>query len=258
MDTSSVTFWALSISSLCPFSELSLGSLDLAWFDHVSESLQPQPCFTWLWIIFYYCMYSFSSSLSPFLLSALFHKIINTLRAHMHLFEVFKNLSIFCKDLILWLKSMLGSFIMESQVFKISYLLSTEITKLKAVWHSHLLLELPVLVLKRSNFFLFRLRFRSSKSSEDFGNGRKLKRYFLKNLWVILYFTLFHMLLFFLHRFIFMMGKTCPPYTILLVNRYAFEILWGLFFFCLFFHLTFWHQHFLLSLTTFLGNIPRV
>ena len=51
----------------------------------------------------------------------------------MHLFEVFKDLSIFYKDLILWLKSMLGSFIMDSQVFKISYLLSTEITKLKAV-----------------------------------------------------------------------------------------------------------------------------
>ena len=123
----------------------------------------------------------------------------------------------------------MGHLLWSPKFLKISYLGSTEITKLKAVWHSHLLLELPVLVFKISNFFLFRLRFRSSKSSKDFGNGRKLKRCFLKNLWVISYFTLFHMLLFFLHRFIFMMGKTCPPYTILLVNRYAFEVLWVFF-----------------------------
>uniref|UniRef100_A0A2K6AUD2 Integrin subunit alpha V n=1 Tax=Macaca nemestrina TaxID=9545 RepID=A0A2K6AUD2_MACNE len=37
---------------------------------------------------------------------------------------------------------------------------------------------------------------------------------------VIFYFTRFHIFLFFLHRFIFMMGRTCPPYTILLMAAY--------------------------------------
>ena len=56
----------------------------------------------------------------------------------------------------------------------------------------------------------------------------ELKSVFLKNLWVILYFPMFHIVLFFLHRFIFMMGKTCHPYTILLVSRYAFKMIFSL------------------------------
>lgn len=94
---------------------------------------------------------------------------------------------------------MLWSFILEYQFFKIFKFVfySNNKTELNAFWHIHFLLQFSILVLKMSNYvFLFRLCFRCSKSGEDFGNGRKIKRNLKKNLWVILYFTVFHMLCF--------------------------------------------------------------